>query len=495
MRIPPNTFSLLLIAAFLAGGCAATDHAARPGNPVDGLRHDIDTILADSIFIQSDAAVKIVSLENGDILYERNGVRLMRPASNTKLITSAAALGILGTNHEFRTSILADSLMPGGMVHGSLYLKGYGDPDLTVADLDTMIAQLKAIGIRAIHGNIVADASWFDDLYWGEGWMWDDEPYSYEAGICALSVNKNCVKVSIIPGIVPGEGVRVVIDPPTHYVSLLNTARVVADTALVPLNVTRMYKERLNTLIVSGEVVTRPDTIHRWVTVWRPELYAATLLKERLEADSIFVRGQATIGVALPWSRELAYHRRSIDSVLINLNKESDNLSAENTLKTIAVARGGVPGSAKYGLFQANAFLSELGIDTTKHWIVDGSGVSHYNLLTADMLVQLLVAMTKQSDVFGLFYESLPIAGVDGTLEKRMQGTKAEANLRAKTGSIGGVSALSGYVTTADGERLVFSMLMQDFILPSRHYRNAQDAIGALLAGFSRAAQANPGDK
>jgi D-alanyl-D-alanine carboxypeptidase/D-alanyl-D-alanine-endopeptidase (penicillin-binding protein 4) len=94
--------------------------------------------------------------------------------------------------------------------------------------------------------------------------------------------------------------------------------------------------------------------------------------------------------------------------------------------------------------------------------------------------------MTKQSEVFGLFYESLPIAGIDGTLKTRMKGTKAEGNLRAKTGSIGGVSTLSGYVTTADGERLAFSILMQDFILPSRYYRNAQDAIGALLAGFTR---------
>ncbi|MEX2116345.1 MAG: D-alanyl-D-alanine carboxypeptidase/D-alanyl-D-alanine-endopeptidase [Bacteroidota bacterium] len=481
---------LLLSASLLAAGCTVTDHATRPDNPVDALRLEIDTILSDTIFTQSDAAIKIVSLEDGAVLYERNGARLMRPASNTKLITSSAALGILGTNHEFRTSILADSLLPDGIVHGSLYLKGYGDPGLTVADLDSMIAQLKSIGIKAIHGNVVADASWFDDLYWGEGWMWDDEPYSYEAGICALSVNKNCVKVSIIPGTFPGEGVQVLIDPPTQYVSLLNTARTVTDTALVPLNVTRMYKDRLNALVVSGEVVAKRDTIHRWVTVWRPELYAATLLKERMEADSIIVRGQPTIGVALPWSHELAYRRRSIDSVLFNLNKMSDNLAAENTLKSIAVARGGMPGSAKYGLFQTNVFLSELGIDTTKYRIVDGSGVSHYNLLTADMLIQLLVSMTNRWDIFGLFYESLPIAGVDGTLEMRMRGTKAEGNLRAKTGSIGGVSSLSGYVTTADGERLAFSILMQDFILPSRLYRNAQDAIGALLAGFSRTAQA-----
>lgn len=477
--------AIVLSIAFVAG-CAGPREITRPADPVDALRYDIDAILSDSIFVSTDAAIKIVSLDRNEILYERNSKKLMRPASNTKLLTSVAALMILGSDHTFQTLLLADSLGPGGTVEGPLYIKGHGNPDLTTADIDTMIRQLKAIGITSVSGNIVADASWFDELYWGEGWMWDDEPYSYEAGISALSVNKNCVRVLVIAGKQPDEKVQVLVEPPTQYVSVVNTARTVADTALMPLEVTRLYKERLNTIVVSGEVLAGRDTVRRLVTVWRPELYAATLLKERLEAHGIAVRGQPTVGVALPWSRELAYHRWPMDTMIVNLNKVSDNLSAENTLKTISVARGGIPGSAKYGLYQVNQTFAGLGIDTTKYYIVDGSGVSHYNLLTAEMLVQLLTAVTRQHEIFPLFYQSLPIAGVDGTLEKRMQGTKAQGNLRAKTGSIGGVSSLSGYVTTADGERLVFSMLMQDFILPSRLYRDAQDRIGALMAGFRR---------
>lgn len=477
--------SSAILLAVLAG-CAAPREITRPADPLGAFRYDIDAILSDSIFIPTDAAIKIVSLDRNEILYERNSQKLMRPASNTKLVTSAAGLMILGTDHVFQTLILADSLRPDGTVEGPLYLKGFGNPDLTTADLDSMIAQLQAIGVRSITGNIVADASWFDDLYWGEGWMWDDEPYSYEAGISALSINKNCVRVLILAGTQPGTGVQVSIDPPTSYVSLVNTARTVADTALVPLEVSRLYKERLNTITVSGEIVAGKDTVKRLVTVWRPELYAATLLKEQLEAHGITVRGQPTIGVALPWSHELAYHSWPMDTMLINLNKTSDNLSAENTLKSISVARGGIPGSAEFALFQVNETLAGMGIDTTRYYLVDGSGVSHYNLLTADMLVQLLTDMTRRPDVFPLFYHSLPIAGVDGTLEKRMLGTRAQGNLRAKTGSIGGVSSLSGYVTTADGERLVFSILMQDFILPTRLYRDAQDKIGALMAGFTR---------
>jgi len=483
-----NSHSLtrLVPLLILLAGCAGTGIVTRPSDPMEALRYDIDRILADSVFIPARAAVKIISLDRGDVLYDRDSKVLMRPASNLKLLTTSAALKILGTDHVFHTVIFADSLTPDGTVNGNLYLRGTGDPDLTSADLDTLSRQLKSIGIKKILGNIVADASYFDELPWGEGWMWDDEPFSFEAGISALSVNKNSVTVRVIPGLQPGNAVQASIDPPTGYVTLLNTARTVADTALEPLKITRLFKDRLNVILVQGEVVAKPDTVEELVTVWRPELYAATLLWETLQKDSISVAGRPTIGITPPSTFELAVHRWHMDTMIVFLNKMSDNLSAENTLKVISVMRGGIPGSAKYGLRQVNEVMASFGIDTTLYYVVDGSGVSHYNLVTAEALVNLLRAMSQQADLFPLFYRSLAIAGVDGTLKTRMRSTPAEGNLRAKTGSIGGVSSLSGYVTTRDGERLAFSMLMQNFILPSRLYRNAQDAIGALLAGFSR---------
>jgi len=478
--------SLIILISLLFAGCASTDMIRRPTDPVRALRYDIDRILTDSIFVPSRASIKVVSLDKDEILYERDSELLVRPASNMKLLTSSSALITLGTDYSFRTSLLVDSLSPEGTVPGNLYFKGMGNPDLVTEDLDTLVQQLKTLGISAILGNIVADASMFDDQYWGEGWMWDDEPYSFEAGISALSVNKNCVTVRVIPGTATGDPVQAVIDPPTGYVSLLNTARTVADTALEPLSITRMFEDRLNIIVVRGEVVAKPDTVEELVTVWRPELYAATLLREILLRDSISVAGQPTIGIAPPSALELAAHRWPIDTMIVNLNKVSDNLSAESTLKTISARHGGIPGSARHGLYQVNEVMSSFGIDTTLYYVVDGSGVSHYNLVTADMLVDLLRAMSRKPDLYPLFYRSLPIAGIDGTLKTRMRATAAEGNLRAKTGSIGGVSSLSGYVTTRDGEHLAFSMLMQNFILPSRFYRAAQDTIGALLAGFSR---------
>jgi D-alanyl-D-alanine carboxypeptidase/D-alanyl-D-alanine-endopeptidase (penicillin-binding protein 4) len=220
--------------------------------------------------------------------------------------------------------------------------------------------------------------------------------------------------------------------------------------------------------------------------VWKPELYAAHLFKETLERRGIRVDGSPQDGVTPDHARQRGMHIGRFDSMLVNLNKISDNLSAENTLKIIGAVRRGVPGSARSGIYETKLFLSQFGIDTTRLLMVDGSGVSHYNLLTAEMLVQLLVGMAHRPEWFPLFYESLPIAGVDGTLANRMKGTPAERNLRAKTGSISGVSSLSGYVTTRDGEMLAFSILMQHFIGGNRAYREAQDTIGAILARFSR---------
>ncbi|HEY4612059.1 MAG TPA: D-alanyl-D-alanine carboxypeptidase/D-alanyl-D-alanine-endopeptidase, partial [Bacteroidota bacterium] len=240
------------------------------------------------------------------------------------------------------------------------------------------------------------------------------------------------------------------------------------------------------TITVEGQMLAGGEPEEYILSVWKPELYTAHLLKESFERKGLVVGGEAHVGAAPHEAKEIAQHTWGFDSVVVNLNKISDNLSAENTLKTLGALKRGLPGTARNGIYETKQFLSQFGIDTTKFLMVDGSGVSHYNLLSAEMLVQLLTGMERRPDLFPLFYESLPIAGVDGTLKSRMKGTPAEQNLRAKTGSISGVSSLSGYVRTQDGELLAFSILMQNFIGGNRPYREAQDAIGALLAGFSR---------
>jgi D-alanyl-D-alanine carboxypeptidase/D-alanyl-D-alanine-endopeptidase (penicillin-binding protein 4) len=481
-----KSFLPLLALSSVLSGCAGLGLLVKSPGPVQKLHDGLDAVLTDSIFVPTQTSIKVVSLDSKEVLYERNSRLLMRPASNMKLLTASAALRVLGTNHEFETEVLRDTSMSDGVLRGNLYLKGYGDPILQTSDLDTLVQQIKASGITAVQGSVVADVSYFDDLPWGSGWMWDDEPYDYDAMISPLTINDNCVHVKVAPGLRAGDSAIVSIDPTTTYVLLLNTAKTVMDTVVQPLEVSRLFKERSNTIVVKGEILATSAPVEVDVSVWRPELYAAQLLTEALKRDSVEVENQPTAGVAPSFGDVVARGEHGLDSALVHMDKVSDNLTAELLLKSLGVAKSGTPGTSQGGTYVVRDFLSSIGIDTTRILSVDGSGLSFYNLLTAEAITQLLESMSRQEDVFPLFYTSLPIAGIDGTLRNRMKGTPAEGNVRAKTGTISGASSLSGYVTTADGERLAFSMLMQNFIYPTRLYQRAQDRIAALLASFSR---------
>ena len=481
----PTLTALLVLHVFMLG-CSGPGSLFTSTDPVGRLQMALDEVFADSAFVATSPSIIVGSVTTGEVLYDRNSRLLIRPASNMKLVSSAAALHYLGTTFDFSTVVLADSVTADGIVAGDLYIKGYGNPDLTTGDLDSLVRLLRLMNISKVRGDVVVDASYFDGEFWGKGWMWDDEPEPDEAFLTALSVNDNCVKVIITAGLYDGDSASVATDPPTSYVTVTSEAETVEDTARVRLEVHRLYKERSNAILISGEIRARRAPITRKVTVWKPELYAGTLLKERLELDSIRVTGSVRTGLVSERAFELARHEWPLDSVLVNLNKTSDNLSAECALRTIAAELTGDPGSAEAGISMVYEFLSSLGIDTTAIVMVDGSGVSHYNLLTTRMLYTLLQAMAQRPDIFPAFYESLPVAGKDGTLERRMRASSAEGTLRAKTGTISAVSSLSGYVTTTGGELLAFSMSMQSFVGSSSRYKKIEDRVGAIIANFSR---------
>jgi D-alanyl-D-alanine carboxypeptidase/D-alanyl-D-alanine-endopeptidase (penicillin-binding protein 4) len=448
------------------------------------LRTSIENILADSIFIPARVGIKIVSLGDARVLFERSSKALFHPASNLKLLTAATALHALGKDYKFRTAIYSDSIVEGGDLRGNLYIKGFGDPDLTTTDLKWMVGQLKDMGLRSIQGDIVGDVSYFDDVFWGRGWMWDDEPSSSEPFITPLSINENSVKVFLSPGERPGDSVRVRFEPETKYVDLTNGGVTAPDTATNTVEVTRRFKERLNTVVVTGTLPRSSPELEFELSVWDPTLYTLTLFREELERERIAVQGGLRLGSVQEGAKHLVEHEWPIDSAVIKMDKMSDNLSAENLLKVSAAEKRGPPGTSMQGISVVNEFLSSLGIDTTSYLMVDGSGVSHYNLINAETIVELLSKIYTQRELFGVFEASLPVAGIDGTLEDRMKRTAAEGNVRAKTGTLSGVSSLSGYVQTRDGDVLAFSILMQNFIGSPRPYRNAQDKIVELLASF-----------
>ena len=262
--------ALAVLSAFLPG-CAVFFPNSRPSDPIEALRYDIRRVLSDSIFVQARPSIKVISLESKEVLFDRDSKLLMRPASNMKLVTSASALGVLGKNYIFKTPVLAESLATDGVLNGNLYLKGVANPDLVTSDLDSLAALVKSAGVRSIAGGVCADVSFFDDIYWGSGWVWDDEPYSYAPFLSSLAVNDNCVVVTVTPGASAGDSVRVDVDPPTSYIAVVIKARTVQDSMVHPLVVTRLFKEHLNTILVEGEMRTTSNPVERTLSVWKPD--------------------------------------------------------------------------------------------------------------------------------------------------------------------------------------------------------------------------------
>lgn len=452
---------------------------------VHQLRVELDDILSNPSLAASNIGVKVVSLANGEVLYQRDPDKLYHPASTMKLLTSATALVKLKPHFRFRTLLYGDPLP-----HGNVYLKGVGDPLFADDDLEQMVEDLIATDVKTIHGDIVVDETYFDDIRRGNGWMWDDGPIGgYFSLMSAMTINRNSVLVHISPGDSIGDAVRITLEPPTQYMKVLNKATTVAPPDAANLRIERQLKPvEANVLTIHGTMTIGAPPITRRVDVVDPALYCGTRFKEMLAQRGITLKGTVRYGEVPDGAIELADHiSPPLSQIILKMNKSSDNLIAELLLKTVGAEISGVPGTAEKGIAVINAFLGEIGLDTTTHYaLADGSGVSRYNLASASLLTNLLVYMFRDLAVMPEYLVSLPVAGVDGTLYRRMKGMTAEGILRAKTGALRGVTTLAGYTTTADGEMLAFAILMSNYVGTGAPRRALQDEIGDALTRFSR---------
>ncbi|MFQ6616305.1 MAG: D-alanyl-D-alanine carboxypeptidase/D-alanyl-D-alanine-endopeptidase [Fidelibacterota bacterium] len=433
--------------------------------------------------------MKAVSLKTGEILYERNSTHRFTPASNMKLFTAAAALHILGPYYRFRTALYADSSFVSDTVPHNLYLRAGGDPDLTHQDLDRMTEDLELQNIATVVGDLVVDASEFDTDQRGPGWMWDDVPYRYAAPVSAMTLNDNCVVVHISPGKSVGDAARARLEPPTGYASVtVNAVTVGQDSVYHPIKVTRRWKTRENVIEVTGDVPagSRPES--HVITIESPPLYAGTVLKELIQARGIEFQGVVREDTIPSDTILLSLHRsRPLSETVRNLLKNSDNLTAELLVKKLGSVTADTTGTWLTGLQAVKTFLQdEVKLDTTTLVMADGSGVSRYNLLSPDHLVHLLIWVYKNFKIFPEFSSSLPIGGGDGTLSARMAAEELRDRTRAKTGTLQGVSSLSGYLVTRDNETVVFSIMMNGYVGENSRFRQLQDEIVAILTSFSR---------
>lgn len=452
---------------------------------VDALKVDLDDILADPRLAGAQAGVVVRDPATDEVLYSRQATDRATPASNAKLFTAAAALQALGPDYRFRTQVLSAAPQQGSTLAGDLRLRGTGDPTVLAADYDRLAAQLAEQGVREVRGRLLADDTWFDDVPLGSGWAWDDEPYHYSAPVSALSAapdadyDAGSAIVRVTPA-APGQAPAVAIDPATEALTIDNRASTVAGGEP---DITVERDHRSGRVAVTGTIPEGAEPFEEWVAVPDATAYATDVFARALAAHGITVAGTGK-APAPPGARELAARESMpLRELLVPFLKLSNNGHAEVLVKAMGRERTG-EGSWEAGTGVLTEELRGLGVNPDVLSVVDGSGLSRMDGVTPEQLTVLL-DNAAQRPWAQAFYDALPVAGapdrmVGGTLRNRMAGTAAAGNVHAKTGSLTGVTSLSGYVTAADGRRLVFSVMFNDHL--SEAPQDLEDAIAIRLA-------------
>jgi D-alanyl-D-alanine carboxypeptidase/D-alanyl-D-alanine-endopeptidase (penicillin-binding protein 4) len=460
------------------------------------LRKAIDPIVSRPDFAPAFWGIEVRSLATGRALYARNAEKALRPASTLKLVTTAAALDAFGPDARIRTTVETKGRLDGaGRVLGDVYLVGRGDPNLSArftpgrptAAFEGMADALVAAGVRRIEGRVVGHEGAFAGGRRGSDWGWEDLAWWYGAEASALSFADNAVEVTLTPG--EREGDPAVLETvPRHGCLAVSSSVTTAEARPTDVpaaddeTVSLLREPGSNDVRLSGHVPLGG----RWrgeLAVSDPALCAARVFADVLEGRGIRVMGGvSTSSVPLPsGARVLAAHDSpSMAEMVRVVNKGSQNLHAEMLLRLVGLKAKG-EGSAAKGHEAEAEIAKRLGIPDAGWGLADGSGLSASDLLTPRGLVALLAAMDRHKHA-AAFRDSLPIAGVDGTLEKRMRGTPAEGRVAAKTGTLRHAHALAGYVTTLRGERLAFAIVVNNHEGKSREAVAAIDAIAAALA-------------
>jgi len=464
-----HRYSPLIVAAALLLGFVGADSARAD------LASDIKAVLADKTLHKAEVGVQILKLgaaPDGDAsIFKSNAETPLIPASNLKLVTTSAALDTLGADFKFRTLLLKHN--------DDLVLIGDGDPTLGDAELlrksgwnsttlfKNWAEQLKKNGIGSF-ARVVVDDSVFDEQFLHPRWPADQIQKRYVAEVGGVNLNANCMDF-YIRVTAPGEVVKYIADPPTQYAPVVNTCLTGGDNAI--------WLSRLagsNNIVLKGHTPYSTD-VPVSVTVHDPSMFAATVLQETFAAGGITfasakpVRNRSLRAQLLktpldqdPSWQVLAIHETPLSTALARANKDSVNVYAESMCKRIGAAVSNEPGSWKNGTAANAAFLTKIGISPSEFKFDDGCGLSKENTISANALTQILAHNWHNKDVKDAFFTSLSIAGKDGTLEMRFQGTDLRGRVFGKSGFVNGVRTLSGYLKAKDDNWYAFSILMNN---------------------------------
>ena len=487
--------------------------------------------------------IKVVSLDTGRVLFEENSAKLLRPASNMKLYTVAAALDRLSPDFRFTTSVYAPAKPDiAGVIRGDLIVFGRGDPSLAARfnnsdyfkSINDLADKIVAAGVKRVEGDLVGDESYFTGQQYGSGWGWEDLTWYYGAEVSALTVNDNALDLFVKPGPQLGKPAVITTGPPDPLLTIINEVSTGPAGTRRQIIIHRGLGK--DTVLIKGSIPLDDRGYTGGIGISHPAMLFVYLLRSSLAQKGVTIRGRSrTIpppvgGPALdPIQRasltpvtnvptlsapvEVATHQSPPFSlVAAQTLKPSQNLYTELILRTLGNILPPANPSAESsgdqsserpsqsapvefrqssedrGVEVVKSFLKTVGIRPESLDLNDGSGLSRNDMVTADATVQLLTYMSRHryADVFR---DALPIAGVDGTLRNRFKGTVAENNLRAKTGSLSSAASLGGYVTTSAGERLVFTIMVNNYPSDVEPRTACIDPIGVLLASFSGRSQ------
>ncbi len=515
---------LFLILAFLQISYAASKPKEKHEHESKSVAKRIEKILAQPEVARAFWGIEAVDLASGETVYSHNADKLFTPASNTKLFTTSAALALIGPDYRFHTSVeTTGTLDRYGRLSGDVVIVGRGDPTLAggvlaynprsdrggarVRVLEQLADQLVQHGVKFVDGDVVGDDSYFAFERYGDGWSQEDMRYEWGAPVSALTINDNVIYLSVMPGDRPGEKAFIDVTPLPDYYRLDN--RILTSPAGTgPRTVTIGREPGSNTLMLWGNMPADDPGFHEMLAIEDPAQFTAELFRQMLEQRGVVIYGKTRVkhlelanlstfsvtttasaagGGDIPRNYRPAIpplvladaQSQPLMADLKVINKISQNLHAELLLRLLGREKG-TAGTIEAGSEVVRGFLTQADIRSDEYVFFDGSGMSRQNLVTPHAIVKLLSFDDKQP--WGAaFIDTLPIAGVDGSLAERFKGTPSQGRIHGKTGSLRNVNALSGYATTADGRHIAFSIMVNNHNLTSRVALQTIDQIANTL--------------
>ncbi len=496
--------------------------ASNPTKSLSELQARINEILDKPELSSAMVGVKVVSLDTGKTLFEENAHKLLRPASNMKIYTVATALDRLTPDFRFSTSVYATTRPDSsGVIKGDLTIYGRGDPSIAARfnngdyfkGINDLASRIVAAGVKRVDGDLVGDESYFVGPQYGAGWEWEDLTWHYGAEVTPLTVNDNALDLFIKPGPAIGKPALITTGPPDPLLKIVNKITTSAKGSRRDISISRDLGA--DEITISGSVPLEDKGYTGGIGISHPAMLFVYLLRSSLTQRGVTIKGRSRTqnldsdittpanttsfvnASMIPTAKQAPVEIATMQSppfsiVAAQTLKPSQNLYTELILRTLGKVAPTPPTSDSaanqttedLGIESVKAFLKTIGIRAESLVLSDGSGLSRNDMITAEASVQLLTFM-NQHRYASVFRDALPIAGVDGTLRTRLRNTPAENNLRAKTGSLSSAASLSGYVTTAAGEKLAFSIMVNNYPRDVEPRQVCIDPIAVLLASFA----------